>query len=244
MQRILLFALFLVGLALPAWADYDSGYRAYKKGDYGTALDELLPLAKQGDPKAQRVIAEMYADGLGVDEDYVAAAKWYQRAADQGYAPAMAGLGDLYFYGNGVDQNQATAIKWYRRGAERGDPEAEYDYGLIFHDGSAGQKQNFDAAMKWFLRAAAQGDGPALNMVGYMHDLGEGVGEDPMKPLAGINAPLTRASRLPNTTSESCIKTAAAWKGTRRRRRAGIARRPTRAMPIPRPRWVISMSRV
>jgi len=179
MQRILLFALVLAGLALPAWADYDSGYKAYKKGDYGTALDELLPLAKHGDPKAQRVIAEMYADGLGVDEDYVAAAKWYQRAADQGYAPAMAGLGDLYFYGNGVDQNQATAIKWYRRGAERGDPEAEYDYGLIFHDGSAGQKQNFDAAMKWFLRAAAQGDGPALNMVGYMHDLGEGVDEDP-----------------------------------------------------------------
>jgi uncharacterized protein len=178
MQRILLLALFLVGLALPAWADYDSGYKAYKKGDYGTALEELLPLAKQGDPKAQRVIGAMYADGLGVDQDYAAAAKWYQLAVDQNYAPAMADLGDLYFYGNGVGQNQATAIKWYRRGAERGDPEAEYDYGLIFHDGSAGQKQNFDAAMKWFLRAAAQGDGPALNMVGYMHDLGEGVEED------------------------------------------------------------------
>ena len=179
MQRILLLALLLVGLALPAWADYDSGYKAYKNGDYGTALDMLLPLAKQGDPKAQRVIGEMYADGLGVDEDYAAAAKWYRRAVDQGYAPAMADLGDLYFYGNGVDQDQATAVKWYRRGAERGDPEAEYDYGLIFHDGSAGQKQNFDAAMKWFLRAAAQGDAPALNMVGYMHDLGEGVTEDP-----------------------------------------------------------------
>src|ERR1700682_2785207 len=90
MQRILLLALFLVGFALPAWADYDSGYKAYKKGDYGTALEELLPPAKQGDPKAQRVIGAMYADGLGVDQDYAAAAKWYQLAADQNYAPAMA----------------------------------------------------------------------------------------------------------------------------------------------------------
>ncbi len=179
MQRFLTLALLLVVFALPALADYGTGYDAYKKGDYHTALDQLLPLAKQGDPRAQRVVGAMYADGLGVDEDYDAAAQWYQRAADQGYAPAMADLGDLYFYGNGVEQDQATAVKWYRRGAERGDPAAEYDYGLIFHDGSAGQKQNFDAAMKWFLRAAGQGDAPALNMVGYMHDLGEGVAEDP-----------------------------------------------------------------
>ena len=66
MQRILLFALVLAGLALPAWADYDSGYKAYKKGDYGTALDELLPLAKHGDPKAQRVIAFFIGDRKSV----------------------------------------------------------------------------------------------------------------------------------------------------------------------------------
>jgi TPR repeat protein len=179
MQRIFLLALILIGFALPAWADYDSGFKAYKNGDFKSALGQLLPLAKQGDPKSQRILGNMYADGSGVDQDYAQAAQWYQRAAGQGYAPAMADLGDLYFYGNGVDQDQAMAIKWYRRGAERGDPEAEYDYGLIFHDGSAGQKQNFDAALKWFLRASAQGDAAALNMVGYMHDTGEGVDEDP-----------------------------------------------------------------
>src|SRR5471032_3556260 len=137
MHRILLAALLTAGLALPAWADYDSGYKAFKSGNYSAAMEQLLPLAKQGDPKSQEIVGNMYADGLGVDEDYATAAKWYQRAADQGYGPAMADLGDLYFYGNGVDQNQTTAVKWYRRGAERGDPESEYNYGLIFHDGSA-----------------------------------------------------------------------------------------------------------
>ena len=121
----------------------------------------------------------MYADGLGLDQDYKQAALWYQRSANQGYAAAMADLGDLYFYGNGVRQDQREALRWYRQGADHGDPEAEYDYGLIFHDGSGGQKRSFDAAMKWFLRAAAQGHAAALNMVGYMHDMGEGVKEDP-----------------------------------------------------------------
>src|SRR6185369_67361 len=76
-------------------------------------------------------------------------------------------------------QDQREALRWYRQGADHGDPEAEYDYGLIFHDGSGGEKRSFDAAMKWFLRAAAQGHAAALNMVGYMHDMGEGVKEDP-----------------------------------------------------------------
>ncbi len=178
LRPFLLLALLLAGIAAPARADYASAYRAYQRADYKAALAELQPLARQGDYKAQRLLAEMYADGLGVEQDYKQASLWYQRSADQGYAPAMAGLGDLYFYGNGVAQDQKEALRWYREGAERGDPEAEYDYGLVFHDGSAGQRRDFDLAMKWFLRAAAQGHAAALNMVGYMHDMGEGVPEN------------------------------------------------------------------
>jgi uncharacterized protein len=179
MPRSLLFAILALCLALPAKADFNAGYKAYASGDYARALAELRPLAVQGDAKAQRLLGEIYADGLGVEQDYKQAALWYRRSADQGFAPAMADLGDLYFYGNGVRQDQKEALRWYRRGAERGDPGAEYDYGLIFHDASAGQKQNFDLAMKWFLRAATQGNAAALNMIGYMHDMGEGMGEDP-----------------------------------------------------------------
>jgi uncharacterized protein len=179
MHRSIAFVLLFAALALPAWADYDSGFKAYDKGDYAAALKDLLPLAQQGDSKAEYILGEMFDGGLGVDQDYHAAAKWYRQSADQGYAPAMANLGDLYFYGDGVEQDEAEAIKWYRRGADQGEPGAEYDYGLIFHDGSAGEKQDFDSAMKWFLRAAAQGDPAAMNMVGYMHDMGEGVVEDP-----------------------------------------------------------------
>jgi uncharacterized protein len=177
--RSVLFVVLALCLAAPAKADFNAGYKAYENGDYARALAELRPLAAQGDAKAERLLGEIYADGLGVDQDYKQAALWYRRSADQGFAPAMADLGDLYFYGNGVRQDQKEALRWYRRGAERGDADAEYDFGLIFHDASAGQKQNFDLAMKWFLRAANQGNPAALNMVGYMHDMGEGAAEDP-----------------------------------------------------------------
>ncbi len=179
LTRTLLAVFVVVCLALPARADFDKGNKAFQRGDYATALTELLPLAKQGDPKAQQILGEMYANGLGVDQDYAAALKWDQLSAEQDFAPAMADLGDLYYYGNGVPEDQAEALKWYKKGADKGDPAAEYAYGLIFHDGSAGQKQDFGTAFNWFLRAAAQGDAEAINMVGYMHDSGEGMPEDP-----------------------------------------------------------------
>jgi TPR repeat protein/S1-C subfamily serine protease len=179
-MRLLVMAIVaFVGLAPAARADFAAASRAYQAGDYRAALTELQPLARSGDPRAQRLLGKIYADGLGVAKDYKQALLWLQRSANLGYAAAMADLGDLYYYGDGVRQDQREALRWYRQGAEHGDAEAQYDYGLIFHDGSSGQKRSFDAAMKWFLRAAGQGHAAALNMVGYMYDMGEGVPENP-----------------------------------------------------------------
>ena len=46
-------ALIVVLVAAPAWADFQTGYFAYLKGDYATALKEFRPLAQQGDADAQ-----------------------------------------------------------------------------------------------------------------------------------------------------------------------------------------------
>ncbi len=37
-----------VCLTAPAWADYEAGAVAYKRGDYATALHEWQPLAERG----------------------------------------------------------------------------------------------------------------------------------------------------------------------------------------------------
>ena len=45
MKRVTAFAVLLVVLAAPAWADWDEGVAAYDRGDYATALREWRPFA-------------------------------------------------------------------------------------------------------------------------------------------------------------------------------------------------------
>ena len=60
----------------PFEADYEDGAAAYMRGDYGTALKKLKPLAEQGDADAQLWMGVMYKDGQGVSQDFEEALKW------------------------------------------------------------------------------------------------------------------------------------------------------------------------
>jgi hypothetical protein len=87
-------ALFLSGLLLmlvaapPSGAGDKEGAEAHGRGDYATALKELLPLAEQGDASAQAVLGGMYEEGQGVPQDYVHAHMWYNRASAAGVKEA------------------------------------------------------------------------------------------------------------------------------------------------------------
>ena len=73
--------------------DFDKGLAAYNSNDYKTAVEELLPLAKQGDALAQGYIGLMYEPGSGVVQDYAEALKWYQLSAEQGIAQSQHNVG-------------------------------------------------------------------------------------------------------------------------------------------------------
>ena len=105
---------FTLGLTAPAWAGFDEGVAAFKRGDYATALREFRPLAERGDATAQFNLGIMYDTGLGVPQDYAEAARWYRKAADQGNATAQFNLGFMYSNGRGVPQDYAKAVKWSR----------------------------------------------------------------------------------------------------------------------------------
>ncbi len=57
---------FTLGLTAPAWAGFDEGVAAAKRGDYATALREWRPLAEQGNANAQLLLGTMYDEGLGL----------------------------------------------------------------------------------------------------------------------------------------------------------------------------------
>lgn len=81
------------------------------------AFNELKQLAEQGDASIQFDLARLYALGLGVSRDDMAAADWFTQSAEQGYTPAQAKLGEWYAAGKGVQQSYANAAEWYRKAA-------------------------------------------------------------------------------------------------------------------------------
>ncbi len=89
MKRLALAVALLIGLAVPAWADFQDGVAAYDRGDYTTALEEFKPLAEQGNAQAQFSLGAMYVFGQGVPQDSVQAYMWIDLAASR-YATAPA----------------------------------------------------------------------------------------------------------------------------------------------------------
>ena len=77
-------ALFVGSMTAHA-ANYSEGYRAFQRGDCATALPIFRQLADQGNARAQYNLGVMYANELGVPQDYGEAVNWYRKSADQGY---------------------------------------------------------------------------------------------------------------------------------------------------------------
>lgn len=102
------------------YADFETGADAYRQGDYATAIQTFLPLAENGDARAQTVLALMYKYGEGVDQDLNASFSWYLKAAERNYAPAQFHTGAMLADGRGVDKDRQSAIAWLTKAAEAG----------------------------------------------------------------------------------------------------------------------------
>lgn len=68
---------------------------AYNRGDYLPAIRLFRPMAEQGNPKAQSVLAKMYRKGQGVARNPAQAFLWFTLAARRGDARAKAELREV-----------------------------------------------------------------------------------------------------------------------------------------------------
>ena len=119
----------------PLYAGFKEGEIAYKKGDYRTALNEFIPLAKQGDIRAQNSLGRMYGIGNGVDQDHEQSSYWYNKAAEQGDIKAQYELGVMYIKGEGVNEDAKKAFYWHMQAAIQGDARAQDSVGLAYNFG-------------------------------------------------------------------------------------------------------------
>ena len=88
-------------------------YLLFDRANYDTSLSHWIRLAEMDDVDAMLYVGEIYEKGLGRDPDFVAAATWYQKAADAGNATAMISLAHLYKTGQGVELDLARAQSLY-----------------------------------------------------------------------------------------------------------------------------------
>ncbi len=138
---------------------------------------ELRQAAADGDVRAQFEIGAIFSEGRAVEQDFVEAAKWYERAAAQGFAPAQYRLGNLYEAGQGLEKNLEVARLWYQRSAEGGNRMAMHNLAALHAGGGLGE-QDFETAAEWFTKAAEFGMTDSQFNLGMLYARGLGVEQD------------------------------------------------------------------
>ena len=135
----------LLSTVQPATAsDFGSGLSAYNRGDYITAFRDWYPLAEKGDAAAQASLGFLFHKGLGVTQDDVEAASWFEKAAEKGQAEAQLLLGTLYFFGEGVQQSYVMAFAWCEIAQSSGQSDAvECRDSALEHMSSAEIRQSY-----------------------------------------------------------------------------------------------------
>ena len=92
------------------------GCIGYKK-DYKRAFKYFYRAADHlDDAYSQHKLAVMYRDGLGVDQDYAQAIKWFKISANNGHANARWCLAYMYEDGHGVTKSLDKASDIIRGG--------------------------------------------------------------------------------------------------------------------------------
>lgn len=155
MRRLLLIAL-LTAATDGLTADLGKGLAAVEQLNWAEALAEFRPLAEQGDADAQVNLGNLYMKGLGVEQNYNTAFRWYLRAAEQGQPVAQGKLGLMHYYGLGLKENHEEAVHWFRMAAEGGDVDAASVLAALYADGD-GTASDPAEAYYWYTIAIERG---------------------------------------------------------------------------------------
>ncbi len=151
------------------------------------------PLQKFGekafvqDPKLANAIAKekgrgTVTDRIRPDETLPPAIQKLEEQAYQGVPEAQHDLAAIYTAGRaGVTQNFEKAAQWFREAADQKIANADYNLGVLYHQG-LGVEKDLDRALYWYREAARLGHPEAQYNLGISYI--EGIGTDYNAPLA------------------------------------------------------------
>jgi len=147
-----------------------NAYVVYKMGQYESAFEQYLELAEEGSRQGMLNVANMYAQGQGVEKNQEKAFQWYLRAAESGDSISMVEVAMAYEEGRGTVPDKNEAISWYRRAAEAGNSDARWRLGKrLYDEGSRAEglclihvaaEEGGQPSAQQFLSALKQNTGP------------------------------------------------------------------------------------
>jgi len=147
-------------------------------GDMARARTLLEQAADAGSIKARGVLGYMQLTGSGGTKDETAALANLKVAADAGIPSAMVNLGSMHEKGLGVPVSIPTALSFYQKAASAGSVEARKRAIDILYFGSYGLNPDYERALPLIQTAASEGEPHACNLLGTMHEFGQGVTAD------------------------------------------------------------------
>lgn len=106
-----------------------NAYAVYKMGQYESAFEQYLELAEEGSRQGMVNVANMYAQGQGVEKSQEKAFQWYVRAAESGDSISMVEVARAYDQGVGTGVDRHQAMHWYRKAAQAGNNDARWTLG-------------------------------------------------------------------------------------------------------------------
>lgn len=175
-------------------ADFQSGFKAYRAGEYEMAYKELITEAELGNVDAQYYIGHMFWMGYGVDQSDKEAVKWFGKAAGQNHWLAKNFLrskveltkDEELPHNNSSESNYKVGLKAYQAGkyevaymsliveAAQLNEDAQYYIGHMFWYG-LGVDADRQEAIKWLSEASVRGHWRAKEFlkVVKLHEGGE-----------------------------------------------------------------------
>jgi uncharacterized protein len=225
----------LVPGALSSFQAFQSGARALRAGDTKTGLKALEYAAANGQAMAAWKLGRMYADGDGVKQSDLRAFEYFRGIADahadeppgtpqaRFVANAFVALGTYYLDGISstevkADPDRAREMFSYAA-SYFGDPDAQYNLGRMYLDGSGGIKEPKQAA-RWLSLAARKGQYQAQAVFGTMLFKGEYVPRQVSRGLMWLT--LARDSASPRETWIADLYAAALKQATEDERAAAL----------------------
>jgi TPR repeat protein len=155
----------------------DLAFGAFQRGYYVTAMQEAMKRVESNpdDGAAMTLIAELYAQGLGVRSDPEEAARWLKLGAAQGDRQAIFALGVAELKGEGVPKDRAGAQALFQKAAAQNHPAALYNLGIMALENNTGVAPDFQKAARYFKQAAELGDPDGAYGLGVLYRNGTGV---------------------------------------------------------------------